>query len=67
MSTGEIARAIDRSVPRTSNILAALRLAQVVRYDSDRHARYRVKHPREVNRIMGALSGFVKITSVRPR
>jgi hypothetical protein len=29
LSTGEIARAIGRSVPRTSNILGALRLAEV--------------------------------------
>jgi len=29
VSTGEIARAIGRSVPRTSNILGALRLAEV--------------------------------------
>jgi len=35
MSTGEIARAIGRSVPRTSNILGALRLAEVVRYETD--------------------------------
>jgi hypothetical protein len=39
MSTGEIAKAIGRSVPRTSNILAALRLAEVVRYETEgRHA-----------------------------
>jgi DNA-binding transcriptional ArsR family regulator len=31
MSTGEIALAIRRSVPRTSNILGALRLAELVR------------------------------------
>jgi DNA-binding transcriptional ArsR family regulator len=65
MSTGEIARAIGRSVPRTSNILGALRLAEVVRYETDgRHARYRLKHPREVRRILDALSGFIKTTSV---
>jgi hypothetical protein len=34
MSTGEIAKAIHRSIPRTSNILAALRLAEVVRYET---------------------------------
>ena len=39
MSTGEIAKAIGRSVPLTSNILAALRLAEVVRYETKgRHA-----------------------------
>jgi len=68
MSTGEIAKAIGRSVPRTSNILGALRLADVVRYKTDgRHARYRLKHPREIRRILGALSGFVKTTSVNRR
>jgi DNA-binding transcriptional ArsR family regulator len=68
MSTGEIARTIGRSVPRTSNILGALRLAEVVRYETEgRHARYRLKHPREVRRILEALSGFVKTTSVLQR
>jgi DNA-binding transcriptional ArsR family regulator len=68
MSTGEIARAIGRSVPRTSNILGALRLAEVVRYETEgRHARYRLKHPREVKKILDALSGFVKATSVDRR
>jgi DNA-binding transcriptional ArsR family regulator len=65
MSTGEIARATGRSVPRTSNILGALRLAELVRYETEgRHTRYRLKHPREVRRILDALSGFVRITSV---
>ena len=65
MSTGEIARAIGRSVPRTSNILGALRLAEVVRYETEgRQARYRLKHPREIRRILDALAGFVKTTSV---
>ncbi|MBI2363537.1 MAG: winged helix-turn-helix transcriptional regulator [Deltaproteobacteria bacterium] len=68
MSTGEIAKAIGRSVPRTSNILGALRLAEVVRYETEgRHARYRLKHPREVKRILDALSGFVTTTSVDRR
>jgi DNA-binding transcriptional ArsR family regulator len=68
MSTGEIARAIGRSVPRTSNILGALRLAEVVRYETEgKHTRYRLKHPREIRGILDALSGFVKTTSVAPR
>ena len=68
MTTSEIAGAIGRSVPRTSNILGALRLAEVVRYQTEgRHARYRLKHPREVRRILDALSGFVKTTSVDRR
>ena len=67
LSTGDIAKAIGRSVPRTSNILGALRLADVVRYETEgRHARYRLKHPREIRKILEALSGFVKTTSVAP-
>jgi DNA-binding transcriptional ArsR family regulator len=68
MSTGEIAKAIGRSVPRTSNILGALRLAELVRYETEgRHARYRLKHPREVKRILDALSGFLKTASLSRR
>jgi DNA-binding transcriptional ArsR family regulator len=68
MTTSEIASTIGRSVPRTSNILGALRLAEVVRYETEgRHARYRLKHPREIRKILDALSGFVKITSVGQR
>lgn len=68
MTTGEIAKAIGRSVPRTSNILGTLRLAELVRYETEgRHARSRLKHPREVRRILDALSGFVKTTSVDHR
>lgn len=64
MSTSEIARAVGRSVSRTSNVLAALRLAEVVRYETEgRQARYRLKHPREVRRVLDALSGFVKSAS----
>ena len=35
MSPGEIAWAVGRSVQRVSTVLAALRLAEVVRYESD--------------------------------
>jgi DNA-binding transcriptional ArsR family regulator len=68
MSTSEIARAIRRSVPRTSNILAALRLAELVRYETDgRNALYRLKHPREIRRVLDGLSAFVKSTAPPPR
>jgi DNA-binding transcriptional ArsR family regulator len=68
MSTGEIALAIGRSVPRTSNILGALRLAELVRYETEgRYARYRLKHPREVRNILNALTGFLKNTSITRR
>ena len=68
LSTSEIAKAIGRSVPRTSNILGGLRLAELVRYETEgRYARYRLKHPRQIRRILEALSGFVKTTSVGRR
>jgi DNA-binding transcriptional ArsR family regulator len=68
MTTGQIARAIGRSVPRTSNIFGALRLAELMRYETEgRHARYRLKHPREIRKILDALSGFVRTTSVGRR
>lgn len=64
MTASEIAHAVGRSVPRISNILAALRLAEVVRYDTDgRRAWYRLKHPREVRKVLDALAGFVKTAS----
>jgi DNA-binding transcriptional ArsR family regulator len=68
MTPSEIAKAVGRSVSRISNVLASLRLAEIVRYDADgRHARYRLKHPREVQRVLGALNRFVKAASaVRP-
>jgi len=64
MSPSEIAKAVGRSVSRISNVLAALRLADVVRYETEgRQARYRLKHPGEVRKVLDALSGFVKIAS----
>lgn len=64
MTPSEIARAVGRSVSRISNVLAALRLAEMVRYDSDgRNSRYRLKHPREVRRLLDGLAGFVKTAS----
>ena len=58
MSPSEIARAIGRSLSRVSHTLAALRLADVVRYDSDKklRARYRLKHPREIRQVPAVLS-----------
>ena len=68
LSTGEIAKAIGRSVPRTSNILGALRLAELVRYETEgRYARYRLKHPRQIRKMLEALSDFVTTTSVARR
>jgi DNA-binding transcriptional ArsR family regulator len=60
-STSEIARALGRSVSRISNVLAALRLAEMVRYETQgRQARYRLKHPREARKVLDALSDFVR-------
>lgn len=68
MSPSEIAKAIGRSVSRISNVLAALRLTDVVRYETEgRQARYRLKHPREARKVLDALSGFVKIASAVQR
>ncbi len=64
LSPSEIARAVGRSVSRVSHVLAALRLAEVVRYDTDgRQARYRLKHPRETREFLKALAIFIDSSS----
>jgi nucleoside-diphosphate-sugar epimerase len=61
----EIGRAVGRSVQRVSTVLGALRLAEVVRYDTDgKRNRYRLKHTREVRNLLASLSRFVKAASV---
>jgi len=68
LNPSEIARAVGRSVQRVSTVLSALRLAEVVRYDTDgKCSRYRLKHPREVRNVLGALSRFVKVASAVSR
>ena len=68
LSPSEIARAVGRSVQRVSTVLGALRLAEVVRYDSDgKRNRYRLKHPAEVRSVIAALSRFVKVASAAGR
>jgi predicted transcriptional regulator len=65
LNPSEIARGVGRSVQRVSTVLGALRLAEVVRYDTDgKRNRYRLKHPSEVRSVLGALSRFVKVASV---
>jgi len=65
LNPSEIARAVGRSVQRVSTVLGTLRLAEVVRYDTDgKRNRYRLKHPSEVCSVLGALSRFVKVASV---
>ena len=67
LNPSEIARAVGRSVPRVSNVLGALRLADVVRYDSDgKRNYYRLKHPREIRQVLAALSRAVKAASTVP-
>jgi len=64
LNPSEIARAVGRSVPRVSNVLGALRLADVVRYDSDgKRNYYRLKHPREIRQVLAALSRVVEAAS----
>jgi hypothetical protein len=47
-----------------SNVLGALRLADVVRYDSDgKRNYYWLKHPAEIRQVLAALSRFVKAGS----
>ncbi len=64
VTPSEIAHAVGRSVSRVSHVLASLRLAEVVRYDTDgRKARYRLKHPRETRELLKALAIFIDSSS----
>jgi DNA-binding transcriptional ArsR family regulator len=64
LNPSEIARTVGRSVPRVSNVLGALRLADVVRYDSDgKRNYYRLKHPREIRQVLAALTRVVEAVS----
>jgi DNA-binding transcriptional ArsR family regulator len=68
LTPGQIARAVDRSVSRVSHVLAALRLAELVRYQTDgRQAQYRLKHPRETQQLLGALAKFIDSSSAFQR
>lgn len=64
LTPSEIAHAVGRSVSRVSHVLASLRLAEVVRFDTDgRQARYRLKHPRETRDLLKALASFIDSSS----
>ena len=64
LSPSEIARAVGRSVQRVSTVLGALRLAEVVRYNTDgKRNLYRLKHPSEIRGVLSALSRFVTAAS----
>ena len=64
MSPSQISHGVGRSVSRVSHVLAALRLAEVVRYETDgTRARYRLKHPRQIRQILRSLSEFIDSAS----
>ena len=64
ITTSQIARAVGRSVSRVSHVLAALRMMEVVRYETDgRRASYRLKHPRQIRQILSALEQFIDSAS----
>ena len=64
ITPSQIARGVGRSVARVSHVLAALRMTEVVRYETDgKQARYRLKHPREVRQILSALEKFIDSAS----
>jgi DNA-binding transcriptional ArsR family regulator len=67
LSPSEIARAVGRSVSRVSHVLGALRLAEVVRYETERQARYRLKHSRETQQLLEALAKFINTSSAFQR
>ena len=68
MSPSQISYGVGRSVSRVSHVLAALRLAEVVRYETDgTRARYRLKHPRQIRQILRGLSEFIDSTSASRR
>ncbi len=65
LNPSEISRAVGRSVQRVSTVLGALRLAEVVRYETDgKRNLYRLKHPSEVRSVLTSLSRFVKVASI---
>jgi len=65
MNPSQISRGVGRSVSRVSHVLAAWRLAEVVRYETDgTRARYRLKHARQTRQILKALSEFIDSASL---
>jgi DNA-binding transcriptional ArsR family regulator len=64
MTPSQVAAAVGRGVSRVSHVLAALRLADVVRYQTERRkVRYRLKHPRETRKLLAALGTFIESAS----
>jgi predicted transcriptional regulator len=64
ITPSQIARGVGRSVSRVSHVLAALRMMEVVRYETNgKQASYRLKHPRQIRQIISALEQFVDSAS----
>jgi hypothetical protein len=61
MTPTQIVQAVGRSLGRVSALLAALRLADVVRYETaGGHTNYRLKHRAQTGRLLKALADFVE-------
>jgi hypothetical protein len=61
MTPTQIVEVVDRSLGRVSALLGALRLADVVRYETGGgHTIYRLKHRAETGRLLKALASFVE-------
>jgi hypothetical protein len=59
----QIARGVGRSVSRVSHVLAALRMLEVVRYETNwKQSSYRLKYPRQTRQIIAALENFIDST-----
>jgi DNA-binding transcriptional regulator GbsR (MarR family) len=61
MTPTQIVEAVGRSLGRVSALLGALRLADVVRYETaGGHTHYQLKHRAETGRLLKALGDFVE-------
>ena len=64
ITPSQIARGVGRSVSRVSHVFAALRMMEVVRYETNgKQASYRLKHPRQIRQILSALGHFIDSAS----
>ena len=64
MTPTQIARGLCRSVSRVSHVLTALRMMEVVRYETNwKQASYRLKYPRQTRQIIAALEHFIDSAS----
>ena len=62
MTPTQIAKSVGRSLGRVSNLLAALRLAEVVRCQAAAgHTKHRLKHVPETRRLLSPLAAFVEV------